>query len=76
MKRKNPMQESGQAVHNKLAMDAYNGEDRAMNTLINMQGITKVYHPGDNEVRALDGIDLQAWCQAARTFSICSAPPT
>lgn len=30
-----------------------------MNTLINMQGITKVYHPGDNEVRALDGIDLQ-----------------
>lgn len=29
-----------------------------MENLIEMQGITKIYRPGENEVRALDGIDL------------------
>ncbi|MCI8497231.1 MAG: ABC transporter ATP-binding protein, partial [Clostridiales bacterium] len=29
-----------------------------MKNLIQMRGITKIYRPGENEVRALDGIDL------------------
>ena len=29
------------------------------NILIEIKDMTKVYNPGENEVRALDGIDLQ-----------------
>ncbi len=33
-------------------------EDRAEEILIEIEGMEKIYNPGENEVRALDGIDL------------------